>query len=108
MNPNQCLEGIIDLALFRPGEKEWFILDWKTNQIRPDEIDKLRAGYRPQIAAYGKAVTEMTNQQVGAAIFSTATGRLIIYDQTELANEWQRLRDGAAIEPVLNSRVRRG
>jgi ATP-dependent exoDNAse (exonuclease V) beta subunit len=108
MNTNQCLEGIIDLALFRPGEKEWFILDWKTNQIRPDEIDKLRAAYRPQIAAYWKAVTEMTNQQVGAAIFSTATGRLIIYDQTELANEWERLRDGAAIEPGLNSRVRRG
>jgi hypothetical protein len=110
MNGNQCLEGIIDLALFRPGDKKWFILDWKTNRIRslPDEIDKLRKDYRPQIAAYWKAVTEMTKQQVGAGIFSTATGQMIIYDQTELANEWERLRNLAGIEVMLSSRARRG
>src|SRR5213594_1790899 len=98
MNANQCLEGIIDLALFRPGEKEWFILDRKTNRIERNEIGKLRADYRPQIAAYWKAVTEMTKQQVGGGIFSTATGQLIVYDQTELANEWKRLRNVAGIE----------
>jgi ATP-dependent exoDNAse (exonuclease V) beta subunit len=109
-NANQCLEGIIDLALFRPGEKEWFLLDWKTNRIRPlpDEIDKLRGDYRPQIAAYWKAVTEMTKQQVGAGIFSTATGQLVIYDQTELTKEWERLRNVAAIEAIFSSGVRRG
>lgn len=108
MNANQCLEGIIDLALFRPGEKEWFILDWKTNRIDCDEIDKLRANYRPQIAAYWKAVAEMTKQPVGGGIFSTAIGQLIIYDETELANEWERLRNGAGVEAMLSSGVRRG
>ena len=108
MNANQCLEGIIDLALFRPGEKEWFILDWKTNRIERNEIGKLRADYRPQIAAYWKAVTEMTKQQVGGGIFSTATGQLIVYDQTELANEWKRLRNVAGIEAMLSFRARRG
>jgi ATP-dependent exoDNAse (exonuclease V) beta subunit len=92
MNENQCLEGIIDLALFHPGEKRWFILDWKTNQIKREEIDKLRVYYRPQIAAYWKAVGEMTNQPVSAAIYSTAIGRLIVYDEKELADEWERLR----------------
>jgi len=91
--------------LFRPDEKEWFILDWKTNRIEPNEIDKLRADYRPQIAAYWKAVTEMTKQQVGGGIFSTATGQLIIFDQTELAKEWQRLRNVTGIEAILRSRV---
>src|SRR5437870_4825969 len=108
MNANQCLEGIIDLALFRPGEKEWFILDWKTNRIERNEIGKLRADYRPQIAAYWKAVTEMTKQQVGGGVFSTATGQLIVYDQTELANEWKRLRNVAGIEEMLSLRARRG
>ena len=105
MYEQKCLEGLIDLALFRPDEKEWFILDWKTNRIEPNEIDKLRADYRPQIAAYWKAVTEMTKQQVGGGIFSTATGQLIIFDQTELAKEWQRLRNVTGIEAILRSRV---
>jgi hypothetical protein len=48
--------------------------------------------YRPQIAAYWKAVTAMTKQRVSAGIFSTATGQLVVYDQTELAKEWERLR----------------
>ena len=108
IDDERCLEGIVDLALFRPDEKEWFILDWKTNRIERAEVDKLRGDYRPQIAAYWKAVTEMTKQQVGAGIFSTATGQLIIYDQTELANEWERLRNVAVIEAMLSSRVRRG
>ncbi len=87
-----CMEGVVDLALFHPVKKRWFILDWKTNRIERDEINKLRISYRPQISAYWKAVTEMTKQPVRAGIYSTATGQLIIYDQTELANEWERLR----------------
>lgn len=88
-----CLEGIIDLALFQPGEKKWFILDWKTNRIEQDELDKLRASYRPQVAAYWKAVAALTGQTVGAAIYSTVTGQFIIYNRDELAPEWERLRN---------------
>jgi len=87
-----CLEGIIDLALREAAEEKWFILDWKTNRIVPEAIDKLRALYRPQIAAYWKAVAEMTKQPVSAAIYSTATGQFIAYDPDELAREWERLR----------------
>jgi hypothetical protein len=48
-------------------------------------------GYRPQIAAYWKAVTEMTRQTVAAGIYSTATGKVIAYDQKELTAEWDRI-----------------
>jgi len=57
----------------------------------------LRTDYRPQIAAYWKAITEMTKQLVRAGMYSTAMGQLILYDEKELANEWER----------LSSRVRR-
>ena len=87
-----CLEGIIDVALFQPGEKRWFILDWKTNRIERDELNKLRTSYRPQIAAYWKAIAQMAKQPVRAAIYSTSTGQLLIYDEKELADEWERLR----------------
>jgi ATP-dependent exoDNAse (exonuclease V) beta subunit len=93
MDDCRCLEGMIDLALFQPGKKKWVILDWKTNRIERDEIDKLRASYRPQIAAYWKAVAEMTKQPVSAAIYSTATGEFLVYDCDELTREWERVRD---------------
>jgi ATP-dependent exoDNAse (exonuclease V) beta subunit len=93
MDEQRCLEGLIDLALFEPEEKKWFVLDWKTNRVEQDELEKLRAEYRPQIAAYWKAVTEMTKRPVNAGIYSTATGKLIVYSENELAEEWERLRN---------------
>src|SRR5207244_12441250 len=80
MDENRCLEGIVDLALFQSVEKKWFVLDWETNRIEPDEIDKMRASYRSQIAAYWKAVAEITNQPVSAAIYATATRQYIVHN----------------------------
>jgi ATP-dependent exoDNAse (exonuclease V) beta subunit len=88
----KSLEGIVDLAFFDPVEKKWFILDWKTNRITADEIEMLRVRYRPQIAAYWKAVTEITSAPVEAAIYSTSAGHFISYNRDELATEWERLR----------------
>ena len=92
VDQQNCMEGVVDLALFHRVEKRWFILDWKTNRIERDEINKLRISYRPQISAYWKAVTEMTKQPVRAGIYSTAIGQLIVYNEKDLANEWERLR----------------
>ncbi|MEP7014801.1 MAG: UvrD-helicase domain-containing protein [Verrucomicrobiota bacterium] len=91
----RCLEGIVDFALFEPEKKKWLILDWKTNRITPDKIDILRAQYRPQIAAYWKAVTEMTPNASGVevGIYFTSTGQFVVYDADELAGEWERLRN---------------
>jgi len=93
MDQQKCLEGLVDIALFLPDEKKWFILDWKTNRVEQDELESLRVEYLPQIASYWKAVTEITNRPVSAGIFSTATGKLIVYNENQLANEWERLRN---------------
>jgi ATP-dependent helicase/nuclease subunit A len=92
MDEQKCLEGLIDVAVFQPDEKKWFVLDWKTNRVARDELETLRLEYRPQIAAYWKAVREMTNRPVSAGIYSTATGELIVYSENQLAEEWERLR----------------
>jgi ATP-dependent exoDNAse (exonuclease V) beta subunit len=89
MDEGRCLEGIVDLAVFEPTKKKWFILDWKTKR---DKIDILHAHYRPQIAAYWKAIAEMTGTQVEAGIYSTSTGELVVYTADELTAEWERLR----------------
>jgi ATP-dependent exoDNAse (exonuclease V) beta subunit len=93
MDEQKCLEGLIDVALFQSDEKKWFVLDWKTNRVERDELESLRVQYRPQIAAYWKAVTEMTKRPVSAGIYSTATGELIVYSENHLAEEWERLRN---------------
>jgi len=98
IDETRCLEGIVDLALFQAGVKKVFILDWKTNRIAPDKIDSLRMRYRPQMAAYWKAIQDMTNHSTKAAIYSTAIGRLIVYDPDELAKEWERLQQLPANE----------
>jgi ATP-dependent helicase/nuclease subunit A len=91
INNRRCLEGVIDLAQFDTAKKKCFILDWKTNEITPDKIKRLRDHYRPQLAAYWKAVSEVTKMDVGAAIYSTAAGALIRYQTQELTREWTHL-----------------
>jgi ATP-dependent exoDNAse (exonuclease V) beta subunit len=91
MDERRCLEGIIDLASFNQKSNTVFILDWKTNRIAGDKIDVLRELYRPQMAAYWQAVLELTNARVSAAVYSTATGQLVIYGDDELSEEWRRL-----------------
>ena len=91
MTESTCLEGIVDLALFGPTARKWLILDWKTNRVPLEQLDILRAQYRPQIAAYWKAVSEMTGMEVDAAIYSTPTATFLLYDTEELAPEWERL-----------------
>ena len=91
INDRRCLEGVVDLAQFDTGKKKCFILDWKTNQITPEKIDRLRDHYRPQLAAYWKAITEIAKLQVDAAIYSTAAGVLVRYQSDELEKEWRSL-----------------
>jgi ATP-dependent exoDNAse (exonuclease V) beta subunit len=93
MDAHRCLEGIIDLAFLNRDAKKTFILDWKTNRVTREKLDVLRRHYRPQIAAYWKAVTEMTGMLVSAGIYSTSTGELVVYGYDELAAEWERLRN---------------
>ena len=92
MDEQKCLEGIVDLAVWRPAETKWFILDWKTNWIEREELDQLRAYYRPQIACYWKAVAELTKRPVAAGIYSTATGCFVPYGEKQLQQEWARLK----------------
>jgi len=100
MDDRKSLEGIIDLAFLEADTEKWFILDWKTNRLEPDQTDKLRVSYRPQIAAYWKVVAEMTKRPVGAGIYSTSTGQLLVYSENELGAEWERLKNLPANNPA--------
>jgi ATP-dependent helicase/nuclease subunit A len=94
---NRCLEGVIDLAFFQRSNAsaartgKCLILDWKTDRVPPDNTETLHARYRPQLAAYWKAVSEIAKLDIEAAIYSTAAGALVRYKTDELAREWSRL-----------------
>jgi hypothetical protein len=67
------------------------LLDWKTNDVSPSDVEIFRETYRPQLAAYWKAVREITGLEVEAGLFSTALGNLLLYSSEELQMEWRRL-----------------
>jgi len=91
LDQSRCLEGVIDLALFNSVTGKCLILDWKTDRVPPDSKETLHTRYLPQLAAYWKALSEMTKMEVASAIYSTAAGALVRYENDELEREWKRL-----------------
>ena len=91
MNGRECLEGIIDLAVFDPAAGSWLIVDWKTNRTSEGDLPKLGAHYLAQLSAYWKAVGAMLGAPVAAGLYSTATGRWLPYETEALTAEWGRL-----------------
>jgi ATP-dependent exoDNAse (exonuclease V) beta subunit len=90
-NDRSVLEGLIDSIMINCKADRCLLLDWKTNEISSSDAEIFRARYRPQLAAYWKAVGEITHLEVEAGLFSTALGRLLLYSAEELQTEWYRL-----------------
>jgi ATP-dependent exoDNAse (exonuclease V) beta subunit len=91
MNDRECLEGIIDLAVFDPASGSWLILDWKTNRTTDADLPQLHAHYLPQLSAYWKAVAAMLAAPVTVGLYATATGTWLPYETSVLETEWQRV-----------------
>src|SRR4029077_3617312 len=90
-NDRSVLEGLIDSMMINRKTGQCLLLDWKTNDVSSSDAEIFRARYRPQLAAYWKAVREITRLEVEAGLFSTALGRLLLYSAEELQTEWHRL-----------------
>lgn len=102
MNDRECLEGIIDLAVFDPAAGSWLILDWKTNRKSSAELPQLHAHYLPQLSAYWQAVTAMLGAPVTVGLYATATGTWLPYEPALLAAAWAELsQHPAAIAQAL-------
>ena len=91
MNERECLEGIIDLAIFDPAAGSWMILDWKTNRTTEAGLAELYKHYLPQLSAYWQAVSQMLGAPVRAGLYSTATARWLPYETGALAAAWHSL-----------------
>lgn len=89
---NACVEGVIDLLVIDDAAGRCLLIDWKTNRIKKGEEAGLRKRYQPQVAAYWKAVREITQLEVEAGIVATGTGKFVVYEAAELESEWTRLR----------------
>ncbi len=90
-NDRSVVEGFIDELIIDRDTGRALLLDWKTNDVRPADMESFRARYLPQLTAYWKAVGDITRLKVEAGLFSTALGRLLLYGSAELNGEWQRL-----------------
>jgi ATP-dependent exoDNAse (exonuclease V) beta subunit len=97
-NDRSVLEGVIDSIMIDRKAGKCLLLDWKTNDVSRSDVEIFRETYRPQLAAYWKAVSEITGLKVQAGLFSTALGRVLLYSAEELRTEWHRLEQ---LPPVL-------
>ena len=91
MSERECLEGIIDLAVFDPAAGSWLILDWKTNRQSTDQLPQLQDHYLPQLSAYWKAVSAMLRAPVTVGLYATATGTWLPYEPASVAQAWEKL-----------------
>lgn len=105
MSETECIEGIMDLVVFDPSKREWLIADWKTNPITPADLQQLKDHYRPQLAAYWRALSDMTGQPVRAALYSTTCGEWLAYESDELRESWAKIAgDPVAVSQALAQR----
>jgi ATP-dependent exoDNAse (exonuclease V) beta subunit len=91
LSDSECVEGIIDLAIFDWATGSWWIVDWKTNRIEASQAGWLKEIYEPQLSAYRAALRGITNAPVRAAIYSTPTGQWMDYDNAVLDARWREL-----------------
>jgi ATP-dependent exoDNAse (exonuclease V) beta subunit len=87
----ECVEGVIDLAIFDRSTGSWWIVDWKTNRIETRQVAWLKEIYEPQLSAYRAALRGITKAPVRAAIYSTPTGQWMDYDDIVLDGRWREL-----------------
>ncbi len=102
MNGAECLEGIIDLAIFDPATGTWLVLDWKTNRPSAGGLSQLHEHYLPQLSAYWKAVSEMLRAPVTVGLYATACGTWLPYQETKVVQAWEKLcREPSTLAQVL-------
>jgi ATP-dependent exoDNAse (exonuclease V) beta subunit len=68
-----CVEGVMDLAVFSPADSTWDVIDWKTNRV--DAQTDLVAVYRGQIRAYMDVLSKMLSCEVRGSLYLTQTGQ---------------------------------
>ena len=65
-NDRSVFEGLIDSIMINRKAGRCLLLDWKTNEVSSSDAEIFRARYRPQLAAYWKAVGEITEPRSGS------------------------------------------
>jgi ATP-dependent exoDNAse (exonuclease V) beta subunit len=76
------IDGVMDLVMHDLVKGELWVVDWKTNQRAPGEVDRallarLAGEYAPQLWAYGRSLQ---------GLFSGHTVRLLVY--SSILGEW--------------------
>jgi ATP-dependent helicase/nuclease subunit A len=82
MSDAQWMEGVIDLVVGSRSKEIW-IIDWKTNQKSPGELESefarsLRQKYLPQLESYRSVLEQGFNRKVSRLlIYSTVLARFV-------------------------------
>ncbi|MFO7941663.1 MAG: 3'-5' exonuclease, partial [Bacillota bacterium] len=66
--PDRYITGKID-ALYRDGEEDWWVLDYKSDRVDPEEVPRRAGDYRYQLDLYRWVVRRNLGPVAGAHLF---------------------------------------
>ena len=90
-SPGGVLHGVIDL-LFQDAEGSWYLVDWKTELVRMDEVTNAAQEHLFQMAAYSHAAQKAIDQQPSVLIcFLAANAVVFTCNSAELNAAWDRM-----------------
>jgi ATP-dependent exoDNAse (exonuclease V) beta subunit len=81
---DQCVEGIIDLAVYEKEKSTWHVIDWKTNRLGPQGEKGVVDIYREQLRAYVKALRELLKTEVRGSLYLTQSGEWLDVETLKL------------------------
>ncbi|MEM9444477.1 MAG: UvrD-helicase domain-containing protein [Verrucomicrobiota bacterium] len=71
-NEQRCVDGVIDLAAYNLKQKQWIVVDWKTDRVK--DVVSLVELYGGQVAAYVQALENLTKVPARGYLYSTVFG----------------------------------
>jgi ATP-dependent helicase/nuclease subunit A len=90
-SPGGVLHGVIDL-LFQDAEGCWYLVDWKTELVRMDQVANAAQEHLFQMAAYSHAAQKAIGQQPNVLIcFLAAKAVVFTCNPAELKAAWDRM-----------------
>lgn len=88
------LSGTIDL-LYRDKAGQWVVVDYKTDHVEPDAVERCAAGYRTQLSVYVEAAREFSGTVVKSACLAfLAAGKIWYMNTPLLGGELEAMLDG--------------
>jgi ATP-dependent helicase/nuclease subunit A len=84
--PQGPLHGVLDLLM--EDAAGWTLLDWKTEWVRPEEVDERALEFLPQLALYHVAAQRVLGLRPRTGVCLLAAGAAVHWFEPDVIDQW--------------------